>query len=1030
MSAESRRVAAFLRHVAAFLHRVAAFLCRVASSAFNTRAAQLYPLPPDGARVSLSRQHTVTPAEGAPHTSSPVKRRAPSLPNRAFQEKAMSTPGYRVFISYSRANGDRKKRLVTHLSTLKAEGLVSVWHDGMIEAGERWREELDRAMREAEVALFLVSAEFIESPFCQDVEVQEMLRRHREEGVLIVPVIVDYCNWEHVERISQFQALPEGGKPVPSLRPQSKAWTQVVAGLRQRLTDKPPAKRLPAVAVVPESVKRPSELSLASLLREMPGESGDLFGREKALGWLDDAYADSEVGVLALVGFGGVGKSALVRHWLETRFKPEDRAPRFFGVSFYSQGTREQAGSSDQFLVKALETFGETDVVQKLKSAWDRGERLAELVAAEPTVLVLDGLEPLQHGPGPHDLEGRLKDPGVHALLARLAARPGKSLCLVSTRVGLKDEDLRTPSLVQKSVEVLSSEAARELFRSRGVRGDEEKICEAVEYLGRHPLALVLAAEYLHTFADGDVTRLHEINLLSEQTKEGRHAKSVMAAYETALQRDGDPLDLELLGLIGLFDRPTRWDWLKALAAPPAIEGVTEHLARATDSELRESINRLRQWGMVADPGSLETPDLDAHPLVREYFGEQLRRASESGWREAHSRMFDYLTTNTKELPDTIEEMEPLYQAVAHGCAAGRHLEAFKEVFQFRILRGDNHYSWSTLGTISADLACLSNFFDSPWDKPSTLLNHRDSGLVLALAGFHLQAIGRLKDAVQPTMASLNVALRENDFENASISADNISQVLLTIGDKLDEAVFYARQSVTYADLLGNDFHRAVRRASLATVLHRQGNLKEAEDTFREAESIFLAWQPHMQFLPSIWGSHYSDLLLDRGEYKEALLRATKDFERAPDDLLTIGLNYLTLGRAELYQLQRGGIGELTKAGGFLGQAVNILRQAEMRDELVRGLLARAEFFRVKNSLSYARADLEEALLISVNGSMGLYQADCHLEYARLYLAEGEREKARGHLRTAKEMIGRMGYHLRDEEVGQLERELGEEADG
>ncbi|HYH86594.1 MAG TPA: TIR domain-containing protein, partial [Pyrinomonadaceae bacterium] len=290
----------------------------------------------------------------------------------------MSTHGYRVFISYSRANEDRKKRLVTHLSTLKAEGVITVWHDRCIEAGDLWREELDRAMKETEVALFLVSAEFIESPFCQNVEVPELLRRHREDGVLIIPVIVDYCGWEHIELLSQFQALPDGGKPVPSLRPQSKAWTQVVAGLRRRLKDKPPTKRLPAVAVVPESVKSLPELSLANLLRVMPGESGDLFGREEALGWLDDAYADSKVGVLALVGFGGVGKSALVRHWLETRFKPEDRAPRFLGVSFYSQGTREQAGSSDQFLVKALETFGESDAVQKLKSAWDRGERLAE----------------------------------------------------------------------------------------------------------------------------------------------------------------------------------------------------------------------------------------------------------------------------------------------------------------------------------------------------------------------------------------------------------------------------------------------------------------------------------------------------------------------------------------------------------------------------------------------------------------------------------------------------------------------------
>jgi tetratricopeptide (TPR) repeat protein len=1025
MSAEPRRAAAFLR-------RAAAFLCRVASSAFNTRAAQLYPLPPDGARVSLSRQHTVTPAEGAPHTSSPVKRRAPTLPNRAFQEKAMSTPGYRVFISYSRANGDRKKRLVTHLSTLKAEGLVSVWHDGMIEAGARWREELDRAMREAEVALFLVSAEFIESPFCQDVEVPEMLRRHREEGVLIVPVIVDYCNWEHVERISQFQALPEGGKPVPSLRPQSKAWTQVVAGLRQRLTDKPPAKRLPAVAVVPESVKRPPELSLASLLREMPGESGDLFGREKALGWLDDAYADSEVGVLALVGFGGVGKSALVRHWLETRFKPEDRAPRFFGVSFYSQGTREQAGSSDQFLVKALETFGETDVVQKLKSAWDRGERLAELVAAEPTVLVLDGLEPLQHGPGPHDLEGRLKDPGVHALLARLAARPGKSLCLVSTRVGLKDEDLQTPSLVQKSVEVLSSEAARELFRSRGVRGDEEEVGEAVEYLGRHPLALVLAAEYLHTFADGDVTHLHEINLLSEKTKEGRHAKSVMAAYETALQRDGDPLDLELLGLIGLFDRPTRWDWLKALAAPPSIEGVTEHLARASDRELRESINRLRQWGMLADPGSLETPDLDAHPLVREYFGEKLRRTNEPGWREAHSRMFDYLTSNTKEFPDTLEEMEPLYQAVAHGCAAGRHQEALEEVYWPRISRGRDIYSIKMLGAISAVLGTLTSFFSSPWEQPISTFSEHAKGFILAATGFVLQALGRSAEASRPMQASLEVIILQEDWENAAQAANNLSELYLTTGD-LSQALTYAERSMGLADRSGDSFHQLDKRTALADVLYHAGRLSESEALIRRAEEIQKARDNRTHLLYSLPGFRYCALLLHQGKYLEVQIRAVQTLEWVKQynrSLLDIALDSLSLGRSYLLQARREATSDFLHATEYLNQAVSVLRQAGHQGYLSFGLLARAELRRVKGEFDRARDDVDEAMLIASRGSMKLYQADCHLEYARLYVAEGEREKAREHLGTAKEMIERMEYHLRDEEVGELERELGEKADG
>ena len=215
----------------------------------------------------------------------------------------MLTTGYRVFISYSRANKDRKERLVKHLSALKADGTISLWHDGCIEAGELWRDELERAMKEAEVALFLVSADFIASPFCQDVEVPRMLERHRNEGVLIVPIIVDYCEWKPIERISQFEVLPDDGEPVPAQRPHSKAWTQVATGLRKRLENKPPGKKPPATRAVKESERQPPKLSLQELLQRMPGESGDLFGREEALGWLDAAYANSQTGVLALVRF-------------------------------------------------------------------------------------------------------------------------------------------------------------------------------------------------------------------------------------------------------------------------------------------------------------------------------------------------------------------------------------------------------------------------------------------------------------------------------------------------------------------------------------------------------------------------------------------------------------------------------------------------------------------------------------------------------------------------------------------------------
>jgi len=74
--------------------------------------------------------------------------------------------------------------------------------------------------------------------------------------------------------------------------------------------------------------------------------------------------------------------------------------------------------------------------------------------------------------------------------------------------------------------------------------------------------------------------------------------------------------------------------------------------------------------------------------------------------------------------------------------------------------------------------------------------------------------------------------------------------------------------------------------------------------------------------------------------------------------------------------------------------------------------------------LERARANLEEALSIATRGGMRLHEADCHLEYARMHLACGEKEKARESLAKAKGMIEEMGYHRRDREVTELEAQL------
>jgi len=109
-----------------------------------------------------------------------------------------------------------------------------------------------------------------------------------------------------------------------------------------------------------------------------------------------------------------------------------------------------------------------------------------------------------------------------------------------------------------------------------------------------------------------------------------------------------------------------------------------------------------------------------------------------------------------------------------------------------------------------------------------------------------------------------------------------------------------------------------------------------------------------------------------------------------------------------------------------LNQAVTGLRQAGQQDDLPRGLLVRACFYRRRGDFPHAQHDLDEALLIATRSQMRLYEADCHLEHARLWLAMGDLDGARAAVARARTLIQETGYHRRDAELAELEEQLGQ----
>ena len=320
---------------------------------------------------------------------------------------------------------------------------------------------------------------------------------------------------------------------------------------------------------IPRARRGPKKVSVARL----PITGSDVFGREEDIAFLDAAWTNQNINVVTIVAWAGVGKSTLVNHWLGGMAAEHYRSAQLvFGWSFYRQGSSGGTSSADEFLDAALTWFGDSD--PRIGTAWEKGERLAKLISHRRTLLVLDGLEPLQNPPGPQ--EGRLRDPSLQALLRELAAF-NSGLCVITTRLPIADlADHEHSSAPRRDLEQLSSDAGAKLLRALGVKGDQAELRSASDEFSGHCLALTLLGSYLTDAYNGDIRCRKEVSEhLSHDVRQGVHARKVMESYQAWL---GEGPELSVLRMLGLFDRPADEKALEVLLKPPAIPGLTESL--------------------------------------------------------------------------------------------------------------------------------------------------------------------------------------------------------------------------------------------------------------------------------------------------------------------------------------------------------------------------------------------------------------------------------------------------------------------
>ena len=186
---------------------------------------------------------------------------------------------------------------------------------------------------------------------------------------------------------------------------------------------------------------------------------------------------------------------------------------------------------------------------------------------------------------------------------------------------------------------------------------------------------------------------------------------------------------------------------MEVLLELPAIPGLTESLTDLRTTEWRTILAKLRRARLLAGEDPHNPGHFDTHPLVREYFGEQLRSEQITAWKECNRRLFHYYQTLAPDLPNTFREMEPLFSAVICGCNAGVFHEALHDVYLPRIQRGNACFAANSLGARGPLLSALARFFeDERWGSPLVptgnehSLTAEDQLFILMQAGLYLQA--------------------------------------------------------------------------------------------------------------------------------------------------------------------------------------------------------------------------------------------------------------------------------------------------
>ncbi len=740
---------------------------------------------------------------------------------------------------------------------------------------------------------------------------------------------------------------------------------------------------------------------IISLHNQTPPEP-NFVGREDMLETITDWYKSSDVQIGALIGWGGFGKSALARRWYDSLKANNIQPDGIFWWGFYRNPYL------DRFLEELLRYLAQGRVdLNEVKATWQKAERIKEFITEREYLIILDGLEEMQKDET--EEFGTMKDRDFQEILRYIADSDFKGLCLITTRFPLTDIEGYT-SYKRLDVEELSKEDTKLLFEKVEVKGTEDEIEAVWREFGGHTLSLVLLANQLALYYGGDIKRVKEIPPFPSDKEVGGKAHRILLWYDKQLNEN----QKQFMKIFSLFRQAVGEREFDAVFLP-RIEMKPFHFKQMVDDLCKRRLISKQSEFRLPTPDS-RLPDSSyntytTHPLIKGYF-ESIFDNEEK--KACHKAIYEYFGKIAKDLPETLEEMQPLFEQVYHGCSAGLYDDVYKDVYKEKIHRWDKYFIANRLGAWETNLSLIKSFFPNGDLSQKPLVSKKgDEARLLNEAGRALFIIGKPKEAEELFTKKIPGEVECKDWQNAFVGYLTLTDLQFRIGE-LEKGLESAKKALEMGKNAKSDSCVCASKPRIAWILHLLGKSKEVEEGFKQADELERKSSGNQ--LHGLRGIFYTDFLISIKRIDEALEFTQVNLEICQRKNLLPSISRCHRCLAAIERIKRNH----NKAETHLKEAIEIARKIGVPELEIEALLEFSRLDLDRERYEDAICKATDALKLITRTGFKLYEPEAELILAKAHLVQGDKEKAKTHANSALSKATSMHYHLVKSESIQL----------